>query len=179
MPFEGMRVKEKGSTHFAPRTSNALSVYFYPWFVGLIHEILTRATISSSFFCFTHIYFPASGHAVVTGVLHSPPRFLPTNFIAHRVQQSHCSSIFHRVLLTHALALSASQFVHKKTSPRIYTSMRSGGFELTELTHTRLEDNLIHHRGVRLSIERHEGILFFGQNNFWITRAPAPNIVEM
>ena len=39
-----------------------------------------------------------------------PPRFLPSIFIAHRVQQSHCSSIFHRVLLTHALALSASQF---------------------------------------------------------------------
>ena len=38
-----------------------------------------------------------------------------------RVQQSHCSSIVHRVLLTHALALSASQFVHKKKSQRIYT----------------------------------------------------------
>ena len=36
----------------------------------------------------------------------SPPRFLPSIFIEHRVQQSHCSSIFHRVLLTHALALS-------------------------------------------------------------------------
>ena len=31
------------------------------------------------------------------------PRFLPSIFIAHRVQQSHCSSIFHRVLQTHAL----------------------------------------------------------------------------
>ena len=28
-------------------------------------------------------------------------------------KQSHCSSIVHRVLLTHALAFSASQFVHK------------------------------------------------------------------
>ena len=69
--------------------------------------------------------------------------------IAHRVQQSHCSSIFHRVLLTHALALSASQFVHKQKSPRLYTSMHSGGFELTKLTYTRLEDNLIRHRGDR------------------------------
>ena len=50
------------------------------------------------------------------------PRFLPSIFIAHRAQQSHCSSIFIRVLLTQALALSASQFVHKKKSPRIYTS---------------------------------------------------------
>ena len=90
-----------------------------------------------------------SGQAVVTGVVPSPPRFLPSIFIAHRVQQSHCSSIFHRVLLTHALALSASQFVHKKKSQRIYTSMHSAGLELTKLTYTRLEDNLIRHRGDR------------------------------
>ena len=102
-----------------------------------------------SFFC-AHFHFPASGQAVVTGVVPSPPRFLPSNFIAHRVQQSHCSSIFHRVLLTHALALSASQIVHKKKSQRIYTSMHSAGLELTKLTYTRLEDNLIRHRGDRL-----------------------------
>ena len=55
------------------------------------------------------------------------------------------------LLLTHALlALSASQFVHEKKSPRNYTSMHSGGFELTKLTYTRLEDNLIRHRGDRL-----------------------------
>ena len=98
---------------------------------------------------FAHFCFPASGQAVVTGVVPSSPRFLPSIFIAHRVQQSHCSSIFHRVLLTHALALSASQFVHKKKSPRIYTSMHSVGLELTKLTYTRLEDNLICHRGDR------------------------------
>ena len=100
---------------------------------------------------FTHIYFPASGQAVVTGVVPSSFRLLPSFFIAHRVQQSHCSSIFHRVLLTYALALSASQFVHKKKSPRIYSSMHSGGFELTKLTYTRLEDNLIYHRADRLT----------------------------
>ena len=78
-------------------------------------------------------------------------RLLPDSclqfFIAHKVQQSHCSSIVHRVLLTHALALSASQLVHKKKSQRIYTSMHSAGLELTKLTYTRLEDNLIRHRG--------------------------------
>ena len=78
-----------------------------------------------------------------------PPRFLFSIFIAHRVQRSHCSSIFHRVLLTHALALSASQFVHKKKSQRIYTSMHSAGLKLTKLTYARLEDNLIRHRGDR------------------------------
>ena len=98
------------------------------------------------FFFFAHFYFPASGQAVVTGVVPSPPRFLPSIFISHRAQQSHCPSIFHRVLLTHALALSASQFVHKKKSPRIYTSMHCGRFELTKLTYTRLEDKLIRHR---------------------------------
>ena len=81
---------------------------------------------------FSHFYFPASGQAAVTGVVPSPPRFLPSIFIAHRVQQSHCSSSFHRVLLTHALALSGSQFVHKKyyhpvtmdgKEGRIYTPM--------------------------------------------------------
>ena len=101
-------------------------------------------------FFFAHFYFPTSGQAVVTGVIPSPPRFLPSVFIAHRVQQSHCSSIVHRVLQTHALALSASQFVHKKKSQRIYTSMHSAGLELTKLTYTRLEDNLIRHRGDRL-----------------------------
>ena len=52
------------------------------------------------------------------------------------------------MLLTHALALSASQFVHKKKSQRIYTSMHSAGLQLTKLTYTRLEDNLIRHRGM-------------------------------
>ena len=74
---------------------------------------------------------------------------LAFNFIAHRVQQSHCWSIFHRVSLNHALALSACQFVHKRKSLRIYMSMHSGGLELTTLTYTRLEDSLIHHQGDR------------------------------
>ena len=105
------------------------------------------------FFFFTHIYFLASGQAVVTGVAPSSPRPLPSIFILHRVQQSHCSSIFHRVLLTRALALSASQFVHNSKSQRIYTSMHSAGLELTKLTFTRLEDNLIRHRGDRPNIQ--------------------------
>ena len=87
---------------------------------------------------------------MVTGVVPSPPRILPSAFTPHRVQKSHCSSIVHRVLLTHAVALSASQFVHKKKSQRIYTSMHSAGLELTKLTYTRLEDNLIRHRGDRV-----------------------------
>ena len=34
------------------------------------------------------------GQAVVTGVVPSPPRYVPSIFIAHRVQHSQCSSIF-------------------------------------------------------------------------------------
>ena len=78
-------------------------------------------------FSFAHFHFPASGQAVVTGVVPSPPRFLPSFFFAHRVQQSHCSSIVHRVLLTHPLALSASQFVHKKKSQRFLYEYALGG----------------------------------------------------
>ena len=103
----------------------------------------------NAIFFFSHFYFPAYRQAVVTDVVPFPPRFLPSIFIAHRVQQSHCSSTIHPVLLTHALALSPSQFVHKKKSRRIYTSMHSAGLELTKLTYTRLEDNLIRHRGDR------------------------------
>ena len=103
------------------------------------------------FFCFvsSHLYVPVSEQAVVTGVVPSPPWFLPSILIAHSstVQQSHFSLSIFRVLLTHALALSVSQFLHKKKSPRIYSGMHSGGFELKKLTYTRLEDNLIHHRG--------------------------------
>ena len=88
---------------------------------------------------------------MVTGVAPSSPRFSPSIFIVHKVQQSQrCSSIFHRVLLTHALALSASQFVRKRKSQRIYTSMHSAGLKLTKLTYTRLEDSLIRHRGDRI-----------------------------
>ena len=80
------------------------------------------------FFFHTHVLSSFGTKAVVTGgVVPSPPRFLPSIFIAHRVQQSHCSSIFHRVWLTRALALSASQFVHKKNSPRIYTRVCTRG----------------------------------------------------
>ena len=81
---------------------------------------------------FTHIYFPASGQAVVTGVVPSFPRLLPSFFIAHRILPVD----FPSSVLSHALALSASQFVRKKKSPRIYTSMHSGGFELTKLTYS-------------------------------------------
>ena len=119
----------------------------------LKNNIGVQCSANHSFFFFLLLlHFAASGQAVVTGVVPSSPRFLSSIFIAHSVQQSRYSSIFHRVLRTHALALSASQFVHKKKSQRFYTSMHSAGLELTKLTYTRLEDNLIRHRGDRASV---------------------------
>ena len=70
---------------------------------------------------------------------------------------------FHRMLLTHPLALSASQFVHKKKSQRIYNSMPSAGLELTKLTYTRFEDNLIRHRGDRSLYPTWVGLRVYSQ----------------
>ena len=91
----------------------------------------------------TYIYFPASGQAVATGVVPSLPRFLPSFLSRIGFINPTARRFFIGCLLTHALAFSESQFVRKKKSPRIYTSMHSGRFELTKLTYTRLEDNLI------------------------------------
>ena len=81
-----------------------------------------------------------------------PPGSCLQLLIAHRVEQSRCSSFFHRALLTHAFALSASQLDPKEKSQRIYSSITPRGLEQTKLTHTRLEDNLIRHRGDRLHL---------------------------
>ena len=81
---------------------------------------------------FTHMYFSASGQAVVTGVVPFPPRFSPSIFAAHRIQQSHCWSIFLWVWLTHALALSASQFVTQEKVPRNLLEFALGGIRTHE-----------------------------------------------
>ena len=46
-------------------------------------------------------------------------------------------------------AQCTSEFLHKKKSPRVCTSMHSGELKLTKLIYTRLEDNLIRHWGGR------------------------------
>ena len=117
--------------------------------VLLVHPPYLKFVYSYLLLFFTHFRLQASGKAVVTGVVPSSPGYVPSIFIAHRIQQSHCSSIFHRVLLAHALALSASQFVRKRKSLRFYSNMHSGGLELARLTYIRVEDNLIRHRDDR------------------------------
>ena len=121
--------------------------------------IFKSRIMADDVFFFSHFCVPAPGHAVVTGVVSScPPVILPSIFMAHRVQQSHCSSIFHRVLLTHALALSASQFGHKKKSP-YYTNlyirvcMHSG---IRTYKYQTREDNLIRPPGQYVSCAKNQ-----------------------
>ena len=87
----------RSAAHF--RTSHLINIATA---VLLVFFLLFLHTCLLSSFC---------TKAVVTGVVPSSPRFLPPTIIAHTVPQSHCSSSFHRLLLTHALALSASQIV--------------------------------------------------------------------
>ena len=66
-------------------------------------------------------------------------------FIPHRIQQSHCSSTFHQVLPSDAVAFSASQFKCAKNPHEFIGVCTPEGFEFTEVTDTRLENNLIRH----------------------------------
>ena len=94
---------------------------------------------------FSPFYFPASGRAVVTGVVPSSPEFLLSIFYAHRLQQSHCSSIFHRMFV----ANSRSRVFRKSicAPEKFHTNLHTyalGGARTHELTCTRLEDNLMY-----------------------------------
>ena len=82
------------------------------------------------FLSFSIFYFPASGQAVVTGVVPSlPPWFLPLQFLS-RIGFSNptCSSIFlHRVSLTHALSGFPQVNLCPKTIPTIVNEYALGG----------------------------------------------------
>ena len=71
------------------------------------------------FYCLYLIFFEhtstfqSSGQVVVTGVVPSPPRFLPSISIAEASAIPQLIDV--PSLLTHALALSASQLVHKES----------------------------------------------------------------
>ena len=114
-------------------------------------KILLCTIITIFFFFFLHTFrFPASGQAVVTGVVPSPPRFLPSIFIAHRVQQSHCSSYFSSsVANSRSRAFRKSICAQEQVPTNFYEYALGGARTLTKLTYTRLEDNLIRHRGDR------------------------------
>ena len=90
------------------------------------------------FFFFSHFYFPASGQAVFTGVVPSPPRFLRSIFIAHRVQQSHCSSIFHQVLLTYQVPGNGTTRIRAGPPPLRPTMAEGRYFDMLEIRRQRV-----------------------------------------
>ena len=108
------------------------------------------------FLFFAHLYFPAE--LLLDKPWSQVSSLLPAGSCLQFLSRIGFSNptarrIFIECLLTHALVLSPSQFVHKRKSLRIYTRrMHSGGFELTKLIYTRLEGNLIRHRGDRLRL---------------------------
>ena len=103
-----------------------------------------------TFFLISHIYFPASGQAVVTGVVPPfppPPRFLPSIFIAHRVLSNPTLLVD---FPSSVVANSRSRAFRESISPNeVIRVCTRRGLELTKLTYTRLEDNLVRHRGDR------------------------------
>ena len=121
-------------TFFSFSCSSRCSCYFavvkivaHAFFRAFFPRVNFRAARWNPHHFFLHSSLLSSYYwtkAVVTGVVRSSPRFLPSIF--HRacgVQQSQlCSSIFHRVLLTHALALSASKPIcaQEKVSTDLY-----------------------------------------------------------
>ena len=74
----------------------------------------SSASLYQPFFFFTHFCLAVSGHAVVTGVVPSPPWFLHLVLIAQKVQKSLCSSRFHRVLLSRSRAFRKSICAREK-----------------------------------------------------------------
>ena len=88
-----------------------------------VNYLGTAGIIVNLFFFFlAHFYLTVSGQDVVTGFVPPRPRFLPSIIIAHRVQQPHCWTIFHRwrVLLTHH-ALSRFPQVNPHEYTRVCT----------------------------------------------------------
>ena len=84
--------------------------------------------------------------AVTTGVVLSPPPVIDFIFFAHRVQHPLIVHFSSSVANSRSRAFRKSISAQEK-APRRIIRVRSGGFELTKLTYTRLEDNLIRHRG--------------------------------
>ena len=100
----------------------------------------------SRFFVITSLfYFQASGQAVVAGVVPSLPWLVPSISIAHRVQQSSCSSAFVECCYLTLSRFPQVNLCTSKSPSRIYTCVQSGRFEHKKLAFYRLEYTLIHH----------------------------------
>ena len=87
------------------RLKSRKALFFFVIFFSLFHFLFARHVFFFFFFQSSLLlssltrkrFYPqrSSGQAVVRGVVPSPPpRYVPSTFIADRVQHSHCSSIF-------------------------------------------------------------------------------------
>ena len=85
-----------------------------------------------------------SGQAVVTGSVPSSPRYVPSIFIAHRVQHSHCSSIFIECCWLTLSRFPLINFLCKKKSLRVCAL---GENLIREIDFSRHQDNLPSHPG--------------------------------
>ena len=95
---------------------------------------LDNRSPSTNFSFFSRLYFPASAQAVVKGVVPFPPP--GSSLLLYCTKGSAIPLLvgFHRVLLTHAFALSARQFADENKSrhvechdmPRYITGTRVG-----------------------------------------------------
>ena len=84
---------------------------------------------------------------MVTGVVPSPPRVLPQRLSRIGFSNSILLVDFpSSVANSRSIALRKSLYAPEK-SLQNYANMHPGGLELTKLTYTRLEDNLIRHLG--------------------------------
>ena len=114
---------------------------------------------------------------MVTGVVPSP-RFSPLMFIAHTKGSAFplLVDFSSSVANSRSRPFSESICARDKVPTNLYKhaiasiSMHSGGPELTKLTNTRLEDNLIRHRG-----DRH--IIIIKIENIYGVRRSVPSFV--
>ena len=101
-------------------------IYVY-YSVSVLLSLLLSSSTRRRFY---HQRSETSGQAVVKGVVPSSLRYAPSIFIPHRVQHSHCSSIFiERSLLT----LSRFPLINFYARKSPYEYVHSVRIELTKL----------------------------------------------
>ena len=113
-------------------------------------KIATDPSFFFPFFFFAHLlssFWTSRGHRCrpffPPGTCH---RFLSRIGFSNPTARRFTSSVAN----SRSRAFRKSICAQEKVPPRTYSSMHSGGLELAKLTYTRLEDNLIRHRGDRL-----------------------------
>ena len=121
-----------------------------PWITAFFFFFFGSLLLSSST---RRRFYPqrSSRQAVVTGVVPSPPWHVPSIFIAHRVQHSHCSSNSPKLTLSRFPLIN---FLMQEVPTSMCT--RLGENSTREIDFSRHEDtwyNLPSHRGRRLQWE--------------------------